>query len=174
MIGLNKHYLHIITVAVGIAFLLAVLLSIPALAGEKGGGSPSKDNEPIRVSSDLMESESGTGLVIFKGNVVVTRGELTIKSDELRIVNYQSSGAMEKMIATGNVRLQDKNRAAYAEKAIYYNKEEKVELLGNPRVEDGDNIITGEVMVLFLKDEKSIVKGSKDVRVNVVFHPQEK
>lgn len=174
MIGLNKHYSHIITIAVGIAFLLAAFLSVHALAEEEGGGSFSKDDEPIHVSSDLMESESGTGLVIFKGNVVVTRGELTIKSDELRIVNYQSSGAIEKIIATGNVRLQDKNRAAYAEKAIYYNKEEKVELRGSPRVEDGDNLITGEVMILFLRDEKSIVKGSNDARVNVVFYPRSK
>lgn len=163
--------IHLLAYFFAIAFLFAMPLSSSLHAEEASEDAISKKGEPIRISSDLMETENRSRLVIFRGNVVAVRGDLTINSDQLRIVNFQSSGNMEKMIAEGNVRLNYKGRVALAEKAIYYSKEEKVELLGNPRAWEGDNQVRGEIMLLFLQDDRSIVKGNEKVRVHVVYYP---
>lgn len=170
--GLKGIYLNISAFMVPLLFL--ALLPFSLEAGEGKGGESLQKADPTRISSDLMETESGSKTVIFKGNVVVTRGDLTMNSDQLRIINFQESGKMEKMIATGNVRLRYKGRMAYAEQAIYYYEEDKLELLGTPRAVEGDNEISGEVMLLFLRENRTIVKGSRDARVNVVYYPREK
>jgi len=164
---------QIVVMALAFSLLLGGLLSVPLDAAESKKNAEAPKSNPIKISSELMETEDGSRVVVFKGNVIAVRGHLTLNSDELRIVNFQSSGQMEKMVATGNVRLNYGERVAYADKAVYFNKEDKVELYGNPRVLDGENQITGEVMELFLKEGKSVVRGSKDVRVKVVFYPRE-
>jgi lipopolysaccharide export system protein LptA len=151
-----------------------MLLSSPVWAKEAGEDAAPAKGEPIRISSDLMETANRSNLVIFRGNVVVVRGDLTIKSDELQIYNSEGLGKIEKMIARGNVWLKYKGRVASAEKAIYYNTEEKIELVGKPKVEEGGNQISGEVMLLFLREDRSVVKGDGEVRVNVVYYPAEK
>lgn len=132
------------------------------------------EREPVRISSDLMETVNGSKLVIFKGNVVAVRGGLTIFSDELRIVNFQDTGKIEKMTASGNVRLKYGGRMASADKAIYYNNEERIDLLGNPKVWEGENRISGEVISLFLREDRSLVKGGENVRVEAVYYPSKK
>jgi len=55
-----------------------------------------------------------------------------------------------------------------AEKAVYYQDDEKAVLTGNPVVKQGDDFIEGSVITLFLKENRSVVEGSEVKKVRVI------
>jgi lipopolysaccharide export system protein LptA len=66
------------------------------------------------------------------------------------------------------VRFRDGTRHAVAERADYYEAEQKLVLVGNPRAWDADkqNELSGEEIVVFLEEERILVSGAR-----VRFHP---
>jgi hypothetical protein len=62
---------------------------------------------------------------------------------------------------------------ATADKAVYYDGEQKIVLLGNPKVWENDNIIVGHKMSFYLKTDQLIVQGdsNRNRRVDVVLYP---
>ena len=115
------------------------------------GAEPKKkkeDNEPVRITSDNMIVHNKEKLIIFKGNVVTKKGNATLYSDELKIYQGKEEGGkpgsnpgnkapgiegnISKIIATGNVKIEQGERRATGQKAEYFNDEQKVVLSGNP------------------------------------------
>jgi lipopolysaccharide export system protein LptA len=63
---------------------------------------------------------------------------------------------------------------ATAEKAVYYQSEEKMVLTGNPVVRMGKDFVEGDRITMFLKEERSVVESSKDKKVRAVIFPKGK
>lgn len=61
--------------------------------------------------------------------------------------------------AIGKVIIEEGDRKAYCEEAIYYEKEDKVVMTGSPRIEQKDNIFQGEKITFFLNDNRLIIEG---------------
>jgi lipopolysaccharide export system protein LptA len=47
-----------------------------------------------------------------------------------------------------------------AEKAIFYQNDEKVVLTGNPKVKQENYFVEGSRIILFLKEKRHVVEGS--------------
>ena len=144
--------------------LQGTLEKLPAQKGCEGVATT------LDVSSERMTFDSKTRIFVFEEKVRILRCTMTIVCDRLQVINDASQRNIEQIIATGNVRFQQGNRSAVAERADYFESEQKLVLTGgNPRVWDTQeqDELTGEEIVLLLQEEKVLVKQAR-----VLFHPR--
>ncbi|MDH3599960.1 MAG: LptA/OstA family protein [Candidatus Tectomicrobia bacterium] len=126
--------------------------------------------QELDVTADQMTFDSKTHTFVFENNVHVRRCDMTLECDRLRVMNDAQGNRVERIVATGNVRMQQGGRRVQAERADYFDTEQKLVLTGEPRAWDPveKNELTGDEMVLYLATEKLVVK-----RARVLFHPRQ-
>jgi len=126
--------------------------------------------QELDVTADQMTFDSKTHTFVFENNVHVRRCDMTLKCDRLRVINDAQRDRVERIVATGNVRMQQGGRRVQAERAEYFDAEQKLVLTGQPRAWDPveQNELTGDEMVVYLATEKLVVKQAR-----VLFHPRQ-
>ncbi|NPA94042.1 MAG: lipopolysaccharide transport periplasmic protein LptA [Thermodesulfobacteria bacterium] len=134
-----------------------------------------KPSQAIRISSDKMEAYDQKGTVVFTGNVVAKKGNLTIYADRLEVFYDQQKTAdnkkkrrLKKIVFMGHLKIVQGRRKATAKEAIYYKPQEKIVLLKNAQVWDGPNTIKGDKIVLYVNESRSVVESSGKDRVEAV------
>ncbi len=130
---------------------------------------------PITIKSNEMSADNKGKTAIFTGKVVAKQGDITIFSDKL-IVNYaEKNGEVDKVEATGNVRIVQQNRTGIASQAVYESRDGLITLTGapNPKVMQGGDSISGKVITYYVDDDRSTVTGGGDLnsRVEAVINP---
>lgn len=144
---------------------------------KKAGG------KPIRVESKTLELNDKKKIVTFAGNVQAKIDNFAIKCGQM-VVYYKGDQDVKKMgaakvdasidriVATEQVRIiRGKGGTATAQKAVYYQKGEKVVLTGNPVVKKGNDSVRGCRITIFLKENRSIVEACPDNKVRAIIHP---
>jgi lipopolysaccharide export system protein LptA len=144
----------------------------------KGG-----DTGQMVIHSNTLEIDSKQKIVIvtFIGDVDAKGDDFTINCQKMLLYyNNNPSGndsgkgksSIEKIIATGRVKIsQPDGGLAMAEKAIYYQNDEKVVLTGNPKVKQENYFVEGSRITLFLKEKRHVVEGSGDKKIKAVIFP---
>jgi len=142
---------------------------IPAAATTYKGHS----NLPITVKSNEMTADNKGKTALFSGKVVAKQGDITIFSDTLVVSYAEKSGEVEKVEASGNVRIVQQNRTGFSDKAVYDSRNGRIVLTGTPRVVQGGDSISGKVITYFVDDDKSDVSSGGDpkARVEAVINP---
>ncbi|BCA79547.1 lipopolysaccharide transport periplasmic protein LptA [Desulfuromonas sp. AOP6] len=130
-------------------------------------------NEPIHVVSDRLEADQAGKEVRFIGSVVARQGDVVMYAQEMRLVYVPSTREVERVVATGDVRIVQGDRVATGEQGILFNSEKKVVLTGAPRLFQGENSVAGDEITVYLLEERSIVSSAEGSRVQAVFHPKE-
>ena len=126
---------------------LTFLSPIPA-----EGESPATD-EPINITSNQLEADKKAGIVTFTGNVVVKQKGGVISSDLLNVY-YDDQRRMEKIIARGNVRINQEDRVGTCQRATFFPDEKKIIMEEEPRLwKDGD-VVSGKVITIYLDNDK--------------------
>jgi lipopolysaccharide export system protein LptA len=82
-------------------------------------------------------------VIFFKGNVTARQKDMVIYADSIEAVVIEGGKGIEKVIAGGNVRIQQGLRVANSQKAVFFNLDKKVVLTGDPKVWEGDNVVSG-------------------------------
>lgn len=144
--------------------------ALPAFAADPVGEGLGK--EPIHVRSDRLEAEGGLNKVSFSGDVVARHGDVTIYAQDLVLYYQDQRREVDRVEATGDVRIVQGSRVATAGKAIYFETEGRIVLTGSPRVHQGQSFIEGEEIVFLVNEEKSFIKSDQGSRVNAVFQPE--
>lgn len=163
---------------------VAALPSIPSSPEEKGKAKkevlpePKKTKtvetgQPIDIVSDSVETYSKENLIIFKGNVMARQRDFVIYADSIEAVIIEDGKGIEKVIAGGNVKIQQGVRVASCQKAIFYNLDQKVILTGNPKIWEGDNVVSGEEIIFDIEKSRIEVKGGSDQRGKAKIYPGE-
>jgi lipopolysaccharide export system protein LptA len=126
--------------------------------------------QELDVTADQMTFDSKTHTFVFENNVHVRRCDMTLTCDRLRVMNDAQRNRVERIVATGNVRMQQGVRRVQAERAEYFDAEQKLVLTGQPRAWDPSeqNELTGDEMVVYLATEKLVVNQAR-----VLFHPRQ-
>jgi len=75
---------------------------------------------------------------------------------------------------TGDVKVTSKDRLATADKAIFYQKEQKITLHGHPVVTQGQDRVQGNLITIYLKQSLSIVEGGSGDQVHAELFPEKK
>ena len=150
-----------------------------------------KDNvSPTRITSEKMEVDNKKNIIIFTGKVFVTKGRVEIRADKLILhpdnkkiddkknetdkSHLLGTGKMQKIIATGNVLLnQDRKKFATGDKLNFDDKSRIAILTGNAKAWEGKNQVIGDKIIMYLDENKTIVHGAKHKRVHVTLHPKQ-
>ena len=164
-----------LTISCMLFLLLCAVLQAPAAAVEKTPARRDQSNLPITIKSNELTADNRGKTAVFTGKVVARQGDVTIYSDRL-VVNYgEKKGDVDKVEASGNVRIVQLNRTGYASEAVYERRYGRITLTGTPlpKVVQGMDSVSGKVITYFVDDEKSIVTGGGDPqsRVEAVIHP---
>ena len=172
----------IITVPPCLLALSILLVLCSAASAQKEAAK--KQSEAIRITSEKMEVKDQKGTVVFTGNVVAKKGDLTIYSDILEVYYGKKAAAassgegsksrrkLEKIVVRGHLRIVQGKRRATAKKAVYYKPQEKIVLIKDARIWDGANTIKGDKITLFVNENRSVVESSGKDRVEAVVYSE--
>ncbi len=130
--------------------------------------------QPIDITSDRVETYSKENLVVFKGNVMARQRDVVIYADRLEAVIIEDGKGIERVIANGNVKIQQGLRAATCQKAVFYNLDQKAVLTGDPKVWEGENTVSGDEIVFDIKQDRVEVKGGQGEGGKARIFPGEK
>jgi lipopolysaccharide export system protein LptA len=135
-------------------------------------GEPSLDRaQPIDITSDKVEAFWKENIIIFKGNVIARQKDIVIYADSIEAVIIEDGKGIDRVTAGGNVKIQQGLRVANCQKAVFYNREQKVVLTGEPKVVEGDNIVSGDEIIFDLEKNRVDVKGGASGRGKAKVQP---
>jgi lipopolysaccharide export system protein LptA len=149
--------------------LLALLVAAPAAGSER--------DLPIRIQSDSAILDDQAGISVYRGNVIVTQGELVIRSDILTV--YTPGRTLKRMEAEGDLatlrtRTED-GRELHAEslRMEYLAEEGQMVLTGRARIWQEADEFRGERLVYDLERETLEAAAGETGRVEVIITPRE-
>mgnify|MGYP003288618857 CR=1 FL=1 len=138
---------------------LSLLMTTAHAASSVAVAEQPSPDEAVQVTADRMTSDSRTDQVVFTGNVEARRGDLYVKADRLEVTQDRQSKKMAQMVASGNVFIRKGEQAATAERATFFENEQRAVLTGNPHAWEGSTEVWGEEMVFLLAEGNMIVTG---------------
>ena len=142
-------------------FILSLsTLFVPASFSQQTKDTGKKtDSSSIEITSDRMRSENGGQKIIFSGNVVAAKGDMTITSDIMEIYNTSDKKQTEEIVAIGHVKISRGEKKAKGDRAVYLEKLHKIILTGNPTAKafEGNDIIEGREMIFLMKKNRFVV-----------------
>jgi lipopolysaccharide export system protein LptA len=161
------------------AGLIWLLIGGAAGGGEKPSLFPGKTGEegalqqPLRITAQELEADNKNRVITFRGKVEARQGGLIIRADTAQVFyeKKEEGNEIREVVASGNVKVQEGDRLATAQKAVFANREQKITLTGQPKIWQGKNMVSGERIVVLLREEKSFVESGPDRKAEVVLHP---
>jgi lipopolysaccharide export system protein LptA len=157
-----------------IVLISALIFSIPTYAAKKTSSNKEKKPIPTVIEADELTYIQKERKAIYKGNVVVKRGDVTILANRMDVY-FDEEGDVIKIIAVGNVRIYKKpDREGRGDKAIYDKKRDTIELIGNAYLKQGKNVVEGERIIHYITKEITEVKGAKKRRVKTIIFETKK
>lgn len=127
---------------------------------------------PTVITADKAEYYSKEKVAIYVGNVEVTKGNLYLKANNLKIFLNDKSD-ITKIIATGDVYFKQENKWGKSNEAEYIKDEDVIILKGNAEVHQDRNSVEGEIIYYYISQEKAVSTGQKE-RVRSIFFPKDK
>jgi len=142
--------------------------------------------EPIQIVSDRMDAYNEEKVVVFYGNAVATQGARTIRADRLTLyykqdaatsagstAGLESTGNLEKVVATGKVSITEGERIATGDEAVFLQDVQKITVTGNAVLREGTNVVRGDRVVVFLDENRGVVESLENRRVTATIYPKE-
>ncbi|MGD9105467.1 MAG: LptA/OstA family protein [Desulfobacterales bacterium] len=189
LLNFNKNLCPILLFFAPVFTVLAVhVVPLSGYAEEKpqdtDARSPS-ENRKIHITADKLIADNKVDYAEFIGNVRATQEDTIITADRLKIFvkknpgNKGASGvgteSINKIIASGNVKINFDNRVAVTRQAVY-NTETGVLILSgdNSRIISGKDSISGEKITLYRTTGRIIVESGSEKRVEALLYSGEK
>ncbi|MDO9465641.1 MAG: LptA/OstA family protein [bacterium] len=121
-----------------------------------------------RITSDRMEMNWSKNVAIFIGNALLVDEDGRVEADRMEVFLVASEEDenkeedIEKVIATGNVKITTPERRTKSGKAVFHKKEDILILYDNPEVWQKGTCFTGGRITFDLKKDTMII--DKDVQ----------
>ena len=128
--------------------------------------------ETITIDSDRMELDQQKNTIIYMGNVVTVRGNVTMKSETLTVTYNTEMKRLDEVVAEGNLEVTQGNRIATGAKAVYNSENNSVVLTGDPVIRQGNSQVSGCRIIMFINEDRGVVEGGCK-RVKAVIFPDE-
>lgn len=128
-------------------------------------------HQPIDIISDQVETYTKENRVIFKGSVIARQRDIAIYADSIEAIMVNEGKGIERVIASGNVKVQQGLRVANCQRAVFHNPEQKVLLTGDPKVWEGENMVSGEEIIFDIAQNRVEVKRGLTRRGKAKVYP---
>jgi lipopolysaccharide export system protein LptA len=147
------------------------------------------------ITAKKMTVKNQDSQAVFEGTVVLTRGSLIVYSDRMVVMFREqdqassenqkghqavkggahskgpdampavSNRSVNRIEATGRVKIEKDSGTATCEKAVYYHEGDKIVLTGDPVAWDKGTRVSGKQITMFLAEDRSVVEGGSHVRI---------
>jgi len=131
--------------------------------------------EPIHIRSHDLEFFYNQKRIIYRGAVVATQGDSTLKSSTLTVTyedatptptaqtggtaNTTQGQKIKEIIAEDNVEITSTTRQATCNKAIFSDTARTIILTGNATLRDEANEVTGQKVTIYVDEGRTTVEG---------------
>ena len=178
------------------ALLALACLAAPGAALAQTAALPGQDSsEPIEIIADKLVVQQETQIATFTGNVIAVQGDMTLKSELLRVFYAQESSqgtgqaaaatpadntSIRRIEAEGKVSISNPNDTATGDRGVYDVPVQKMSLFGNVVLTSGDNVVKGSQLDMDLATNVSTVHSDpgnadrRQQRVRALFVPGKK
>jgi lipopolysaccharide export system protein LptA len=161
-----------------IAIGLAASPAAEAAAADLFKGFQAKSTDPIQVDAGVLEiSEQGKQRIsIFKGNVVVRRGNTTLKADMIKLysdTNATTAEGFTRIEATGGVFVSSGEQTVTGKTATVDMKSHVITVDGGVVLSQGSNVITGSRLLVNLTTGQARVEQEAGKQIRGIFSPQD-
>lgn len=163
-------------------FLVCTLALFALSTASYATETPNRKAVPIHIKANRLDSYNKENKIIFTGDVIAKKAELTIYADQMTVFYRKAEGKeagqgesadqVEKIFAKGHVKITKEKRIATGDEAVYYEAEQNVILTGNPKVWEGNSMIKGNKITVFLAEDRSIVESQEGDRVEAIVYPK--
>ena len=157
-----------------VATVLAMVLGAAVQAQtftDSFAGFGSNDGEPIEIEASELRVEDNNSTATFVGDVVVTQGETSLKTQRLKVF-YAGSGSsaeegavqqrISRLEAEGGVFVTSKDQTAKGDAASFDMNREVMEMTGREVVlSQGPNVVVGSRLVVNLKTGQANLTSPK-------------
>ena len=147
------------------------------------------------ITAKKMTVKNQDSQAVFEGAVVLTRGSLIVYSDRMVVMFREqdtaanenqkgqqsvkggppstgpdavpavSNRSVNRIEATGRVKIEKDSGSATCEKAVYYHEGDKIVLTGDPVAWEKGTRVSGKQITMFLAEDRSVVEGGSHVRI---------
>jgi len=180
---MRKTDIPIAAMLCGAALLTALVLAAGPVRAEKADKS-----KPMNIESNSMISDDTKRLVIFQGNVLLTKGTIVIRAD--RLVVRQDAEGFQHATAYGNpVRFRQKGDPKAGREGVWTDGEalrvevddrnERIELFERARITRDQDVVNGDHILFDQRTEFFSVRAAKGAaptapegRVKAVIQPK--
>ncbi|MFZ0451294.1 MAG: lipopolysaccharide transport periplasmic protein LptA [Desulfatiglandaceae bacterium] len=164
--------------------VLVLFLPAPGKADAQKDLQEKISPKPMIIKSKTLEWDDEKKMVTFTGEVNAQKDDFVVDCRKM-IVYYTASSdeqakgdiarGVDRIVATGQVRItRSSGEVAEAEKAVYYQADEKLVLTDHPSVRQGNDLVKGDRIIVFLKENRSIVESTGKERVQAIIFPKTK
>ena len=136
-------------------------------AADLFSGFQARSNEPVQVNAELLEVyEEGTQRIsVFSGNVVVVRGDTTLKAATIRLYSdlggeLSAVSAFTRIEADGGVFVGSKDQTVTGQAAVVNMDTRTITVSGGVVLSQGNNVLTGNRLVVDLATGRARVEGA--------------
>ena len=158
-------------------FLLLLLAASTAVSAQQRPAFLD-DDLAVEIEADGAELSEERDVSVYRGNVILRRGPLTMRGDELRVVRQPSDGRIQATLsgdpatATHLTEEDDEPIVAQARRIIYTTLVETLELQGAARIRRGADELQGDAVIYDVANARIQAEGGKE-RVRIVITPPE-
>jgi lipopolysaccharide export system protein LptA len=141
--------------------------------------------EPIHIRSHDLEFFYNEKRIVYRGAVVATQGDSTLKSTTLTVTyedattktaaqgggvaNTTQGQKIKEIVAEENVEITSNTRRATCNKAVFSDASRTIILTGNAILRDEANEVTGQKVTIYVDEGRTTVEGDPQV----VFTPKQ-
>lgn len=164
------------TLAVRIFALCAALVIFDAAAHAQSLSTSNfqvNPNQPISVNSDTLEIIEQGNLALFKGNVQVIQGSLSIRASTVRVTYGQSSDGsgrreIDTVEAVGDTTVIGGGQSIQANRLVYRLSSRTVEVTGDVRIQQGESSLLADKLTVNFDDGTVVMRGGEGGQVQAV------
>jgi lipopolysaccharide export system protein LptA len=153
-------FFHFILGFIGLCFIL-LGISFGEEEGRTFLGAEGFSQFPIDIRSDQMEATAEQDRLLFSGNVHVAQGGLKLNADRVEVYVNLKNRMIQRLIAKGSVKLEQGDRVAYGEEAVFDGVLKEITLTGRPQLWQGRSFIQGDKIIVSLTQDRIRVQGAK-------------
>jgi len=129
--------------------------------------------DPIYITADWMEVDQNKNTITYKGRVVTSQADMTMRSETLVAYYDPEMKQMKQIIAEGKVNATQGNRVATGEKAVFDDKTKTVTLTGNPVMRQGNSQVSGTRVIYYMDQDRAVAESDGKVRVKATIFPED-
>ncbi|MDZ7699119.1 MAG: lipopolysaccharide transport periplasmic protein LptA [Deltaproteobacteria bacterium] len=156
----------------------------PAHSADSEAEPDKMGSGPVVIHSNKLEADDKAKTITFWGDVTAKRDDFAIDCREMVVYlrkkslqtqeEGKASPRIDRIVATGDVKIvRSAGGTATAQKAVYYQEEEKIVLTGEPIVKQGNDFVAGDRITLFIAEDRSVVDSPQNGKVKAVIFPKE-